>query len=112
MTKLEQLKKRAEFFPRGKIVPNRILKCSLKRLRHNVRFGADTWAIQGPDGYVCFSHYEPGNACVKVHGTNWPDITVNLQGSPYHKGGSTHWIQDFETTPEKTDELLSFVLYK
>lgn len=111
MTKLEQLKQRAEFFPRGKIIPARVLKCMTKRFRHNVRFGADTWVIPGPDGYVCFSHYEEGNSCVKITGKWWGG-SHHLDGSPYHKNGYTHWIQDYQATPERFEELVAGSCYQ
>ena len=86
MTKLDQLKQRAEFFPRGKVIPNRVLKCPVRKMRHNVTFGADPWVIPCPTGYVCFSHYEPGNSCIHIDG-DWGAATREFFGSPYHKGG-------------------------
>lgn len=82
---IETFKARAEFFKKGSIIPQRILKGGRKK-KHVVKFGSDCWAIPTPLGYLVAVDYTNGGSVVIVS-----QVTKNLHlfGSPY--GGSTHW---------------------
>lgn len=103
MNNYEQIKRRAQFFKRGSIIPTRVLRCSKRKLQHLVKFGRDSWVLPTKTGYVivCDAPHDAGQAPIDMSGYRFLG-TVNLDGSPYHKGES-YWIgtplpysEDFE----------------
>lgn len=102
---IDQFKAAAKFFPKGRIIPQRILK-GPRKSKHLFRFGGDAWAIPSPTGYVVAVDSEGGGSAVRIeqprarltyparHCTNMNAHakTYTLQGSPYVKNGSTRLI--------------------
>ena len=48
---LDEFKKRAEFFPAGKIIPQRILK-GIRQIKHLCKFTYDSYAVRTKNGYI------------------------------------------------------------
>lgn len=84
---IAHMKNAAEFFPAGKIIPRRILKAK-RRDSSGVRFGADTWAINTPKGYLCANDSRSTGYCLRI---SWVKNQA-LYGSPYTPGGITDWL--------------------
>ena len=84
---IAHMKNAAEFFPSGKIIPRRILKAK-HRDSSGVRFGADTWAINTPKGYLCANDSRSTGYCLHI---SWVKNQA-LYGSPYTPGGITDWV--------------------
>lgn len=92
MSKLEAIKKRAQFFKRGSIVPTRILRCSKRKQQHTVRFWGDSWALPTKTGYlvICGTAENPNASAISVKRLKGMGHAV-YNGSPYHSG-VTHFI--------------------
>lgn len=106
MSNLEELKARAEFFPKGHIVPRRINAVYPRKYQHRLRFGADSWAIAGIDGYVVIQQHETarGESCLRFQISQKqiddPRIIIRIEGSPYHDG-ATHFFGGLGKTEEE-----------
>ncbi len=86
---LEEIKLAGEFIPKGKIIPQRILK-SPRKISSLIVAGSNQWAIPTPNGYVVFveNHDAEFDSVIRVKRLV-PNLT-NLNGSPYSSGG-TSW---------------------
>lgn len=101
---LNDFKAAAEFFPCGRIVPQRVLK-GPKKYKHKVTFGADCWMIPSRKGHVFF---------VDTAGTeNGCFIRINIKQKaeliwhPYTKDVNTYWTMNVhEDGRTETDEKL------
>lgn len=92
---IEQFKEAAEFFPAGRIVPQRILK-GPRRYKHKVKFGSDSWALPTPRGYLvaqdagrCALYIGMGNR-FQIYGKSYK---LTLDGSPYVPNGGTNFVR-------------------
>lgn len=84
---LRELKSRVEFYPAGRIVPQRVLKGPRKQ-KHRVVFGSNSWLVPTVGGYVVLVDCGINGAALRLH----PNLrNACLQGSPYSVG-DTHWI--------------------
>lgn len=93
-TSIEQFKERAQFFPKGRIIPARILKITKgnRRLAHCATFGADSWAIPVNGAYVLACDTAIGGSAIRLDSPLTRSMKdVRLQGSPYSQGG-TSWM--------------------
>ncbi len=97
---IEKFKARAEFFKKGSIIPQRILKGD-RRKKHVVKFGSDCWAIPTPLGYLVAVDCTNGGSVVRV--SKVPK-NLHLVGSPY--GGSTFWHGNHLLTDKEWSEQL------
>ena len=84
---LRDLKSRVEFYPAGRIVPQRVLKGPRKQ-KHRVVFGSNSWLVPTVGGYVVLVDWEANGAALRFRSNL---RNAYLQGSPYSVGG-THWI--------------------
>jgi len=113
---LALLKEGAEFFPAGKIIPQRILKVP-RKLKHRTIFGSDTWVLNTPGGYVCMTDIRVGGSAVKIAQRNrfFENLTFRIKkpycgkkprktvfkGSPYHIKGITQFFGNAGLTDEQ-----------
>lgn len=84
---LRELKSRVEFYPAGRIVPQRVLKGPRKQ-KHRVVFGSNSWLVPTVGGYVVLVDCGADGAALRFHSNL---RNAYLQGSSYSVGG-THWI--------------------
>jgi hypothetical protein len=98
MSNLEALKARAKFYKAGAIIPRNILKCSKRKYQHLVKFGVDTWALPGVNGWVCIQHHTRGSAAIKL--LKGGVGCLKFDGSPYHSGKSL-WQGDLHMSEEE-----------
>jgi len=72
---IEEFKRRATVYPKGRIVPKAMMKSvRLKSgtnhpLRHMVKFGAKVWVIFCGSGYVIVPEEGEGNCCIRLGDT-------------------------------------------
>jgi hypothetical protein len=83
---IDDLKEVAEFFPRGKIIPRRIMK-GPRRYSSKIRFDSDCWVLNTPKGHVCASNNSQGYM-IHIKGIKNAEIV----GSPYTTSGASDWI--------------------
>lgn len=97
-TSIEQFKERAQFFPKGKIIPARILKIvkGNKRHAHCVTFGSDAWALPVNGAYVIACDSTETRCVVRIV---LPLKDATLNGSHYGTGG-TAWHGNCEISEE------------
>ena len=86
MTTLSELKARNEFYKKGSIVPQRVLKTERKK-KHYVLFGCDTWIVPTKSGYLCICDTGKDGSALKF---SYKLKNAHLVGSPY--GGTTQWV--------------------
>lgn len=86
---LDQFKAAAQFFPAGRIIPQRILK-GPRKVKHWVRFGSDSWALPTPKGYLIAFDTTSRPPVPKINRS--PFTNVTFTGSPY--GGTTYWLSN------------------
>lgn len=122
---IDDFKRAAEFFPAGRIIPQRILK-GPRKYKHRITFGSDSWAVNTPGGYViAINTGETGSGIRIKPGLPEPSVYVpwkkklrrkarpkgiNLYGSPYTKGGGTHWVGNTGRAEEKWLEAINRVM--
>lgn len=81
---LEEFKARAEFFQMGRIIPQRIV-CGPRKIKHNVVFGSDTWAMYTPRGYVMvLAGGDRHRSAI--------EILRITNGTFFSRNGGTHWF--------------------
>ena len=108
---LEEFKKQAEFFPAGKIIPQRILK-GPRRIKHLCNFSYDSYAVRTNGGYIVLCVNDGPSKASKLNrstaaGLNYPiggrlfgkNRVVVFYGSPYTPGGVTHWLFEHKIVP-------------
>lgn len=83
---LEDLKVRVEFYSKGAIVPQRVLK-SERRKKHLVTFGSDSWLVPTRSGYLVLVDCGGTGSALTLRGNL---SNAHLCGSPY--SGNTHWL--------------------
>lgn len=82
-TSVQEFKDRAQFFPKGRIVPQRILKAP-RRVKDKVVFGSNTWALPYSHGYILVCEYIEGGFFVRVGNVNWSrSAKIRIVGAPY-----------------------------
>ncbi|NHC63200.1 hypothetical protein [Paenalcaligenes suwonensis] len=92
-TSLEDFKAKAEFYPKGRIIPQRILKTTSKpkgtahKLRHRIKFGSNFYLIRFHNRNLLFSFDD----CVIAIEIGVGVKDAYIYGNPYGEGGS-HWI--------------------
>lgn len=89
---IEQFKAAAEFFPKGRIIPQRILK-GPRRIKHLWTFGSDSWALPTDAGYVVVAESSRGGCLIRVMDSLMRVGDCAMQGSPY-TSGITRFIGD------------------
>lgn len=102
---LSELKARNEFYKKGSIIPQRVLKTERKK-KHHVLFGSDTWIVPTKSGYLCICDTGKHGSAVSISGLK----NASLQGSPY--GGCTHWLGNTYQTAEQHETTVLEVLAK
>ena len=101
---LRELKSRVEFYPAGRIVPQRVLKGPRKQ-KHRVVFGSDSWLVPTVGGYVVLVDCGVNGATLSFR-SNLRNAC--LEGAPYSVGG-THWIGN---TGYSAQEYAEYVMSK
>ena len=107
---LEEFKAAAEFFPQGRIIPQRILK-GPRYAKSQVTFTANTWVMPTPKGYVCAcdvdAMFVPADRLASVRSTaSTPQSRrlskgkIAFKGSPYTQGGITSWVSNLDLPKE------------
>ncbi|AVX37804.1 hypothetical protein [Yersinia massiliensis] len=86
-----ELKSRGEFFKKGSIIPQRILK-GRRKAKHFVVFGCDSWVIPAPMGYVVMVNSAYADCAIRLRGPRKNCKQLILRGSPYSPKGITKWI--------------------
>ena len=109
---IEEIKSNAEFIPKGRIYPARIVKCSKRKFQHCMSARSNQYAIPTKSGYLIFvdnndGHFE--NVATIRRADNRLGISYGTKsklnegagyiGSPYNLGG-TMWQGDHETSEE------------
>lgn len=94
---ISEVKAACEFFPKGRIIPQRILHVSKRAYRGRKFFGADSWAIPTPAGYLILCDTAKGESAIRIRGMK----NCALSGSPYVSGGGTRWIGNYELSDAK-----------
>ena len=85
---ISDFKAAAEFFPAGRIIPQRIIK-SQRKHKSVIVFGSNSWALPTEKGYIVASDTNNRGCCIRIlSGIR----NAKLIGSPYTKKGETHWI--------------------
>ena len=95
---------KAEFFKKGTIIPQRILK-GPRKLKHHIIFGSNVWCIPTPKGYLIAVDISNGDCVVRLKYSH-KHKDINLFSSPYTKKGVTRWIGNHESNPEDWQKLL------
>lgn len=92
-TSMQEFKDSAEFFPKGRIPPQRIFK-GPRRWKYLIKFGGDAWAISTKNGYVVAVDSEGGGCAMRIDAPKRGRKTgkISIQGSPYTPGGSTMFV--------------------
>ena len=101
---IEDMQRRGEFFRRGQIIPQRILKCSKRRHAHRKVFGSDSYVIAVNGSYLvaCF-HSDDNSSAIKIlSGIK----NCNLHSSPYGIS-RTCWIGNYQTSDSDFLKLLN-----
>lgn len=94
---LESLESRVEFFKKGKIIPQRILK-GPREEKHRFTFGSDTYVVPTKSGYLCIVYCGEQGCSIRISsGRN----DLELFGSPYTPSGGTIWIGNAGHSYEK-----------
>ena len=97
---IEQFKERAQFFPKGRIIPARILKIVRGKKRHAycVTSASDTWALPVNGAYVIACDSRHGGSAIRLRDPlTIATKDVNLRGSPYSKDGAA-WVGNWGIT--------------
>jgi hypothetical protein len=113
---LARLKESAEFFPAGRIIPQRIMK-GQRKFKRLVIFDADTWVLNSNGGYVCMADTRNGDCAMRILNDRAKSGNVSfttkskyrprksekmvLRGSPYHVNGSTCFCGNSGITDEQ-----------
>lgn len=68
MSELQSLKARAQFYPKGHIVPHRVFAVTPRKYQHLLTFGCDSWVLPGKSGYVVIQdgHKLPGSCGMRL----------------------------------------------
>lgn len=66
MTFIDEFKARATFYPKGRIVPQRIAK-GHRKTKHLVTFGSDTWFMYSPQGWILFCDTKNEYSLIRLH---------------------------------------------
>lgn len=102
---ISELKARNEFYKKGSIIPQRVLKTERKK-KHHVTFGSDTWLVPTRSGYLCICDTGKHGSAINITGLK----NAHLQGSPY--GGSTQWVGNTYQTDEQHNAYVLELLAK
>lgn len=87
---LDQFKAACKFFPKGRIVPQHVLK-GAKKLKHKVTFGSDCWLLYTPKGHFFFADTKSGgtDSCfIRIMITEKAHLTWH----PYIPNVNTRWV--------------------
>lgn len=107
---MEDFMSRSEFFPKGRIIPQRILK-GPRKLKHMFKFLYDSHALRTEAGYIILIDnssecYE--NRCtlsstlnngLPKHKRVGKNTVVVMKGSAYTPGGQSLWLFKYKTIP-------------
>lgn len=85
---IEEVKAACEFFPKGRIIPQRILHVDKRKYSSRKKFGSNTWAMPTPKGYLLLSDTGKTGYAVLVKNMK----NVHLVGSIYTDGGESTYI--------------------
>lgn len=85
---IEEVKAACEFFPKGRIVPQRILHVDKRKYSSRKKFGSDAWAMPTPKGYLVLCNTGKYGAAIRVRNMK----KVLLRGSIYTRGGESTYI--------------------
>lgn len=102
---LSELKARNEFYKKGSIIPQRVLKAERKK-KHHVTFCSDTWLVPTKSGYLCICNTGEHGSVINITGLK----NAHLQGSPY--GGSTQWVCNAHQTSDQHEAYILILLTK
>lgn len=92
----EKLKRRAEFFKKGTIIPQRILRGPRKQ-KHGVTFGSDSYAVPTGVGYLVITLCGRMGSAVNIRNTR----NATFSGSPYTPRGCTFWLGNAGASDDK-----------
>lgn len=98
---LDEFKARAEFFPMGKIIPQRIV-CGPRKYKHNIVFGSDTWAMYTQKGYVMVLAGADRHRSVI-------EILRITNGTFFSRNGGTRWIGPIGGEDKQLESLNRFI---
>lgn len=102
---LSELKARSEFYKKGSIIPQRVLKTERKK-KHHVTFGSDTWLVPTKSGYMCICDTGEHGSAIKLTSLK----NVNLICSPY--SGVTYWVGNSHQTADQHENYVLELLTK
>lgn len=75
---LDEFKAVAEFFPKGRIIPQRIMK-ERRKVKHLIVFGSGAFALPTPRGYVIYSlAEEEGGAAITIKPTQGLHLGIKI----------------------------------
>ena len=103
---MEDFMSRSAFFPKGRIIPQRILK-SPRKLKHMFKFSYDSHVLGTEAGYILLidnsseRHESRGtlNNGLPRHKRVGEDTVVVMKGSAYTPDGQSLWLFKYKTIP-------------
>lgn len=95
---IDQFKQAAQFFPNGRIIPQRIFKAD-RKIKHKITFAGNSWALPTPNGYVVAVDVK--SSCPSSVMQKMDELNIKPLGGIY--AGPTHWICNIEDR-ELTDQ--------
>lgn len=100
---IDDVKAACEFFPKGRIIPQRILHVQKRKYRCRKFFGSDSWAMPTPSGYIVLVDCNKSGSAIHLRSIK----NSTIKGSVYTTNGETVWIGNFERTDEKWLEVFA-----
>lgn len=101
MNTINDFKARAEFFPAGRIIPQRILK-GPRKIKCRVRFGGNSWALPTECGYVIACDAGESGSAISIHRVS----NCALFAAPYTPRGGVFWVGNARQTDQQWGELV------
>lgn len=103
---MEDFMNRSEFFPKGKIIPQRILK-GPRKLKHLIKFSYDSHVLRTESGYIILidnssdphESQQTFDSGLPKHKRVGKDTVVVMKGSAYTPGGQSLWLFKYKTIP-------------
>lgn len=92
---IDDFKSAAEFFPAGRIIPQRILK-GPRKYKSRVKFECDCWAITTHRGYFIAADARSTGFIFSINHVK----NAKFRGSPYFTNGETRWCWNKDITDD------------
>lgn len=93
---------KAEFFKKGSIIPQRILR-GPRKFKHKVCFGSDSYVLPSKRGYViaCMTKESICGSAISLKCNIYKNRNITLIGSAYHKDSDLSWVVSYQGKDEQ-----------